>query len=336
MKEMMLVIYLAGGCFWGVEHFIKLLPGVMETEVGYANSIINNPTYQEVCTGKTNAVETVKVTYDPTQISLSFILNHFFSIINPTSLNQQGNDKGTQYRTGVYYTDPVDRVIIMNALASLQSKYTKVLMVEVDTLSNFYPAEDYHQDYLSHNPSGYCHVPLEMFQMAKRASVAKESIESDNKLREIERKRLSQTNEHLKQRLTPLQYLVTQNEATERPFTNQYNSTFEDGIYVDIVSGEPLFCSKDKYDAGCGWPSFTKPINVNVVKERDDHRLGYLRTEVRSKSADSHLGHVFNDGPKAEGGLRYCINSASLRFIPLEKMAEEGYGDYLYLFEEEQ
>lgn len=174
-------------------------------------------------------------------------------------------------------------------------------MVEVDTLSNFYPAEDYHQDYLSHNPSGYCHVPLEMFQMAKRASVSKESIESDNKLREIERKRLSETNEHLKQRLTPLQYLVTQNEATERPFTNQYNSTFEDGIYVDIVSGEPLFCSKDKYDAGCGWPSFTKPINVNVVKERDDHRLGYLRTEVRSKSADSHLGHVFNDGPKAEG-----------------------------------
>ncbi|MDD7437433.1 MAG: peptide-methionine (R)-S-oxide reductase MsrB, partial [Bacteroidales bacterium] len=147
--------------------------------------------------------------------------------------------------------------------------------------------------------------------------------------------RLSESSSDLRKRLTPLQYQVTQNEATERPHANEYDQNFEDGIYVDIISGEPLFSSRDKYDAGCGWPSFTKPIGTQTILERADHKLGYLRTEVRSKSANSHLGHVFNDGPKEKGGLRYCINSASLRFVPLSKMQEEGYGDYLYLFDKE-
>lgn len=335
MKETFLVIYLAGGCFWGVEHYVKLLPGVVETEVGYANSIKENPSYQEVCTGKTNAVETVKVVYDPTKTSLSFLLDQYFLIINPTTLNQQGNDIGTQYRTGIYYTDPADRPIVMNALARIQSKYTKVVMVEAKPLQNFYPAEEMHQDYLDNTPGGYCHVPVDMFGLAKRAKVDPRSIESDAKIRAKERARLSESSSDLRKRLTPLQYQVTQNEATERPHANEYDQNFEDGIYVDIISGEPLFSSRDKYDAGCGWPSFTKPIGTQTILERADHKLGYLRTEVRSKSANSHLGHVFNDGPKEKGGLRYCINSASLRFVPLSKMQEEGYGDYLYLFDKE-
>ena len=332
MSETILVIYLAGGCFWGVEHYIQLLPGVVETEVGYANSIIENPSYEEVCSGRTEAAETVKVSYDSSKISLSFLLEQFFQIIDPTTINRQGNDRGTQYRTGVYYTDAADRPIIMNALARLQSKYSKILMVEVKPLKNYSKAETYHQDYLSNRPGGYCHVPIEMFGLAKNAVVPTESIASDNAIRTAERKRLSESKEQLKQRLSPIQYLVTQNEATERPFTNEYNDTFEDGIYVDIVSGEPLFCSKDKYNAGCGWPSFTKPIQVQGITKKSDFKLGYERIEVRSSSANSHLGHVFEDGPKERGGYRYCINSAALRFVPKARMISEGYGDYLYLF----
>lgn len=332
MKETLLVIYLSGGCFWGVEHYMKLLPGVVETEVGYANSVIENPSYQEVCTGKTEAAEAVKVTYDSSFTSLSFLLDQYFLIINPTSLNQQGNDRGTQYRTGIYYTDPADRPIVMNALARIQSKYNKVVMVEAKPLRNFYPAEQYHQDYFDNTPSGYCHVPVEMFGMAKRAKVNPNTIKQDEQLRAKERARLAESKQSLKHRLTPIQYQVTQNEATERPHTNEYDQNFEDGIYVDIVSGEPLFCSRDKFDGGCGWPSFSKPIGPQTVSERDDHRLGYKRIEVRSTSANSHLGHVFEDGPKDKGGLRYCINSASLRFVPKKDMEKEGYGDYLYLF----
>lgn len=332
MKEALLVIYLAGGCFWGVEQYVKFIPGVVETEVGYANSLITKPSYEQVCTGKTGAAETVKVTYDPSITSLTHILEQYFLIINPTSFNQQGNDRGTQYRTGVYYSDPADRAIIMRAMAKLQSKYSKSLLIEVQPLSNFYPAEAYHQDYLENTPGGYCHVPIELFAKAKKAYASKESIERDNRLRASEKKRLGESAQQLRSRLTPLQYDVTQNEATEAPFSNTYDQHFEKGIYVDIVSGEPLFTSLDKYDSGCGWPAFTKPIQKSSVKEKDDHRLGYVRREVRSASANSHLGHVFNDGPKDKGGLRYCINSAAIRFIPYEDMEKEGYGDYLYLF----
>lgn len=333
MKETLLTIYLAGGCFWGVEQYMKLIPGVVETQVGYANSTISNPSYEAVCTGATGAAETVKVTYDPQQTSLTYLLNQFFLIINPTSLNQQGNDRGTQYRTGIYYSDPADRPIIIRALAKLQGKYSKVLMIETKPLQNFYPAETYHQDYLDKNPGGYCHIPVDLFPQAKRAIAPKETLTQDEQTRAKERKRLSETPQELRKRLTPLQYQVTQNEATERPFTNTYDQHFEAGIYVDIVTGEPLFSSLDKYDSGCGWPAFSKPIQNNAVTQRSDYRLGYLRKEVRSASGNTHLGHVFQDGPKERGGIRYCINSASLRFIPLEKMAEEGYAEYLHLFQ---
>lgn len=189
--EKLLVIYLAGGCFWGVEHYMKFLPGVVETEVGFANSIIENPSYREVCTGKTEAVETVKVLYDPERTSLSFLLEQFFYIIDPTTLNRQGNDIGTQYRTGVYFTDPLDRPIVFGALEKLQRKYTRKIVVEAGLLNNFYPAEPEHQDYLEAQPGGYCHVPREMFREAKEAKVPEGSIQEDVLLRTQEQMRLT-------------------------------------------------------------------------------------------------------------------------------------------------
>lgn len=328
----LLVIYLAGGCFWGVEHYMKFLPGVVETEVGFANSIIEQPSYREVCTGRTEAVETVKVVYDSEKTSLSFLLDSFFQIIDPTSLNRQGGDMGTQYRTGVYYTDLADRPIVMKALARLQAKYSKPLVVEAQPLTNFYLAEQEHQDYLAAQPSGYCHVPREMFREAKESKVPEGSIQLDNELRARERTRLAEGKEFLKKRLTPLQYEVTQNSATEMPYRNEFDKNFEEGIYVDVVSGEPLFSSRDKFDSGCGWPAFSRPITKQGVGEHTDHSAGMIRVEVRSISSGAHLGHVFDDGPKQLGGIRYCINSAALRFIPKSRMKELGYSDYLYLF----
>ena len=313
-------IYLAGGCFWGTEHFMKMIPGVISTEAGYANSNVANPTYREVCTGRTGAAETVKVTFNPDSVSLPFLLDLYYETIDPTSLNRQGNDRGTQYRTGIYYTDPADKPIIEKSLASLALKYHTPLAIEDMTLENFYPAEDYHQDYLENNPGGYCHIPARLFEMARNAREQKPEARFKKK-----------SQEELKRELTPLQYEVTQNNATERPYTNEYDHEFRKGIYVDVTTGEPLFLSSDKYDSGCGWPAFSRPIDDSLLEEVRDTSHGMVRTEVRSKLGDSHLGHVFNDGPRDKGGLRYCINSASLRFIPLEDMKAEGYGDYIKL-----
>lgn len=306
-------IYLAGGCFWGTAHLFSLVPGVQETAAGYANSEIAHPTYQQVCTGQTGAAETVRVIYDADSIGLTDLLQLYFKSIDPTSLNKQGNDVGTQYRTGIYYSDPIDVPVIDAAVAALQRRYTQPLMIEIVRLKNFYPAEDYHQDYLYKNPGGYCHVNPALFREAK----------------ELKKKIPVQNKAELKKRLTPLQWEVTQNGATERPFTNEYDHEFRRGIYVDITDGTPLFVSSDKYDSGCGWPAFSRPIDESLLTEHTDTSYGRIRTEVRSASSGSHLGHVFEDGPVEAGGLRYCINSASLRFIPIEKMAEEGYAEYI-------
>lgn len=311
-------IYFAGGCFWGTEHFFSLVPGVTETSVGYANSNIPDPSYREVCTGKTGAVETVKVTYDPQKVSLGELLNLYYETIDPTSVNRQGNDIGTQYRTGIYYTDSVDSALVSESLKSLALSIDKPVAVESGKLRNFYPAEDYHQDYLDKNPEGYCHIPASLFELARNYSKAKSKY-----------KRLPDS--ELRQKLSPLQWEVTQNAATEHPYVNEYDHEFRPGIYVDITSGEPLFVSSDKYDSGCGWPAFSKPIDKSLIDYRDDRSHGMVRTEVRAANSGSHLGHVFNDGPADSGGERYCINSASLRFIPLEKMAEEGYSQYIRL-----
>ncbi len=311
-------IYLAGGCFWGTARLMSLVPGVTETEAGYANSIVQNPTYQQVCTGKTEAAETVKVTYDADVVGLTDLLQLYFRSIDPTSLNKQGGDAGTQYRTGIYYTDPNDIPVIEADLATLQRRNSKPLAIEFMELKNFYPAEEYHQDYLVKNPQGYCHVNPALFKEAREL-----------KPRQLMKQKAAK--EELRKRLTPLQWEVTQNAATERPFMNEYDQEFRKGIYVDITDGTPLFVSTDKFDSGCGWPAFSRPIEDSLISEHTDTSYGRIRTEVRSSESGAHLGHVFNDGPEELGGMRYCINSASLRFIPLEKMEEEGYGKYIPL-----
>lgn len=312
-------IYLAGGCFWGTEHFIKQINGVKSTDVGYANSKVNNPTYEMVCTGKTDAAETVKVVYSSEKVELEVLLDLFFKTIDPTVLNRQGNDVGTQYRTGIYYTDESDLVTIQNFIKEESKKHSKPIVVEVKKLKNYFSAEGYHQDYLDKNPTGYCHIHPSLFEMAKKAN------------REEEKTYKKLDDETLKKLLTPEQYAVTRLNATERAFQNEYWNEKRKGIYVDITTGEPLFVSTDKFDSGCGWPSFSKPISKKLIVEKKDTSHGMIRTEVRSKTGDSHLGHVFEDGPTDKGGLRYCINSASLKFIPLEEMKKAGYGKYIKL-----
>lgn len=313
MKE----IYLAGGCFWGTEHFFKQVRGVVSTEVGYANGHKSTaPTYEEVCQHTTGFAETVHIVYAPEQIDLSKLLELYFMTINPTTLNKQGGDVGDQYRTGIYYTDPKDLPTIQAALTALQKKYTAPIVIEAKPLTNFYNAEDYHQDYLDKNPGGYCHIRPELFRLAKEANPYTKP-----------------SDEELRRRLTPTQYAVTQHASTEHPFDNDYWDEKREGIYVDITTGEPLFISTDKFESGCGWPSFSRPIDTTLLVEKRDTTHGMIRTEVKSKTGDAHLGHVFEDGPQELGGLRYCINSAALRFIPREEMEQAGYAKYLPLLD---
>lgn len=310
-------IFFAGGCFWGVESYFSQVPGVRSATVGYANGDTANPSYQEVCTGKTGHAETVHLVYDPDQVSLQTLTEHFFLIINPLTLNRQGNDSGSQYRSGVYYTDESDLELLQQVRDAEQEKYTAPIQTELLPLRCYYLAEDYHQDYLEKNPGSYCHIDfssLADFPRLEQSSAY--SRPSDQEIRSM---------------LTEEQYRVTQENATERPFSGEYDQLFEPGIYVDVVTGEPLFLSADKYDAGCGWPSFSRPIDAEAVVESSDTSYGMNRTEVRSRIGDSHLGHVFSDGPAALGGMRYCINSASLRFVPYAEMKKEGYGDLLPL-----
>ncbi|MDR2406134.1 MAG: peptide-methionine (S)-S-oxide reductase MsrA [Deltaproteobacteria bacterium] len=309
-------IYLAGGCFWGVERYISLIPGVKNTEVGYANGRTQNPSYKDVCSGETGFTEAVKVCYDADLINLEELLSLFYKVIDPTSKNRQGNDVGEQYRTGVYFEDQKDEQIVEESLKNLSKGLDKPLMVESGKLLNYYPAEEYHQKYLEKNPGGYCHIGRVHFDNAKNY-----------------KKPGKESGAQLKERLTPLQYNVTQNAATEPPFRNEYYDKFEPGIYVDIVDGSPLFLSSDKFESGCGWPSFARPIDESLLLEIEDKSHGMSRTEVKGKSSRSHLGHVFPDGPKDLGGLRYCINSASLKFIPASQMESEGYGKFLPLIQ---
>lgn len=311
-------IWLAGGCFWGVEAYFSRVPGVVTTTVGYANGKMENPSYEEVCSGKTGHAEAVHVVYNPEVISLTQLLYHFFQIIDPTTRNRQGNDIGTQYRSGIYYRDPEDLPVIRSVLAEVEEGYEKPVVTEVLPLANFYPAEEYHQKYLEKNPGAYCHVDL---------SLATRDVSPPAGYRKP-------SPEEIKKKLTALQYDVTQRNRTEPPFANAYWDNHEPGLYVDVVTGEPLFSSKDKFDSGTGWPSFTRPIAPTAVTYRKDFSAGMERIEVRSKIGDSHLGHVFDDGPPEKGGRRFCINSAALRFIPLSEMEKEGYGAFIPLVKE--
>ena len=309
-------IYLAGGCFWGLEAYFQRIPGVIDAVSGYANGRTEHPTYEQVVRENTGHAETVKVVYNPAQLSLADIMQYYLRVVDPTSLNRQGNDRGSQYRSGVYYTDAAEHSIIQAALAAEQAKYADKIVVENQPLQQFFTAEDYHQDYLAKNPNGYCHIDIRRADEPLPGKTAGFDAAAYQK----------PSDAALKQQLSPEQYRITQQSGTERAFSHEYDHLFAPGLYVDVVSGEPLFSSRDKFDSGCGWPSFTQPLNAAAVTEHSDHSYNMQRVEVRSHSADSHLGHVFPDGPADKGGLRYCINGASLRFIPYAEMEAAGYG----------
>lgn len=303
-------IYLAGGCFWGLEAYLARVYGVYSAKSGYANGNTENPSYEDLIYRASGHAETVEVLYSPEELELQTLLKYYFRVIDPISLNSQGNDHGVQYRTGIYYTDEADLNAIEAVCNLVQADYQVPLAVEVKPLIHFYPAEEYHQKYLEKNQGGYCHIDLfEVETPIIEASWYKKKTDLD-----------------LKQILSPESYAVTRESATERPFANAYFDNTAQGLYVDITTGEPLFLSKDQFDSHCGWPSFKKPIISEVVTFHDDFSHHMQRIEVRSRVGDTHLGHVFNDGPAESGGLRFCINSASLKFIPYEKMSESGYG----------
>lgn len=304
------VIYLAGGCFWGVEAYFKKIAGVLETQVGYANgpqasNFANQEvTYQEVKKGSGH-VEAVKITYDPEILPLRKLLLYLFRVIDPVSVNKQGEDEGIQYRTGVYYIDQQDKLVAQELFNDLARFYPAPLAVELLPLENYWVAEDYHQDYLDKNPNGYCHINV----LASLDPVIDPKDYETN-----------YTIEELKEKLSDISFEVTCHAGTEAQYSHQYWDLMEEGVYVDIISGEPLFSSEDKFIANCGWPSFAKPIAPEVVTYHDDwSKPERYRVEVRSRVSGAHLGHVFNDGPKELTGLRYCINGAALKFIPKNK-----------------
>ena len=304
-------IYLAGGCFWGMQGYFNRVLGIDRTTVGYANGNSEDTNYEILKV--TDHAETLEIEYDTKLISLEEILLRFFKVIDPLSLNKQGGDIGRQYRTGIYYIDNKDLKIINKIYKYIENKIGKELKVEVFPLSQYILAEDYHQDYLDKHPNGYCHINL--LSVSEPVFNKKYVRPSDGEIRN---------------KLSDFEYDISQNSATERPFTSSFEQFDEKGIYVDVVTDEPLFLSDDKFDAGCGWPSFTKPILTETIAYYEDNKYGMHRTEVKSKIGNSHLGHVFDDGPN--GKLRYCINGAILRFIPYNKLDELGYGDYKILF----
>ena len=313
------VIYLAGGCFWGLEKLMQSIPGVIDAQSGYANGTGKaDAKYQTILGGKTGFRETVRVEYDPAKVSLDHLLLAYFYVIDPTVLNKQANDTGTQYQTGIYYTNTQAQAVV-ERIVELERGRHKVFAVEVGPLKNYYPAEEYHQNYLDKNPGGYCHISPAKIKLLSTLKIDAGAYQKP-------------AAETIRDKLTAEQFQVTQQNGTERPFHNEFWDKFAKGIYVDIVTGEPLFSSTDKYQSSCGWPAFTKPIEAPLIIERKDTSHGMVRTEVRSRSGDSHLGHVFTGDSESPNGVRYCINSASLRFVPYEQMESEGYGYLLYLF----
>lgn len=318
MSETYKLATFAGGCFWCMVKPFDEQPGIQSVISGYTGGHVENPTYEQVCSDTTGHVEAVQITYDPNVFPYEKLLDLFWRQIDPTDPGGQFADRGSSYRTAIFYHDEEQRRLAEQSKKELAAsgRFDKPIVTPILPAAPFYPAEDYHQHYYKTNPIRY---------QAYYAGSGRERF-----LRETWKDK--ERDAELRRRLTPMQYHVTQNNGTEPPFNNEYWDHKEEGIYVDIVSGEPLFSSRDKFDAGCGWPSFTKPIDPARIEQKLDVSHNMLRVEVRSKDGDSHLGHLFDDGP-APTGMRYCINSAALRFIPKEKMEEEGYGKYLSLFD---
>ncbi len=320
MMELEKAIF-AGGCFWCMEKPFEQLDGVVAVVSGYTTGKTKHPTYENYVQG--GHLEAVEITYHPAQVSYDKLLDVFWRQINPTDAGGQFVDRGYAYSTGIFYLNDKQRKLAEASKAKMDASglFGKPIVTPIKPAQTFYAAEDYHQDYYKKNPIRYWYY--------RKGSGRDQYLDSVWGKDRGEHKKMSS----LKEKLTPMQYKVTQEEGTEPPFNNAYWDNKEAGIYVDIVSGEPLFSSQHKYDSGTGWPSFDRPLVKENIIEKVDRRLFSTRTEVRSRRADSHLGHVFHDGPKETTGLRYCINSAALRFIPVSKLEEEGYGQFLADFQ---
>ena len=313
----------AGGCFWCVEAPFEGIDGVFSVVSGYAGGKEINPTYGEVASGKTSHRESIQIAFDPEVISYAELVDIFWQTFDPTDVGGSFYDRGTQYESAIFYHDSEQKKVAEESKKYLDKsgRFKKPIVTPVIKYTNFYPAEDYHQDYYKKSPQEY---------YSYRTGSGRDAFIKAHWPELSEKKYVAPSKDELKKNLTALQYEVTMEDATEYAYQNEYNGNKEDGIYVCIVTGVPLFSSKDKYESGSGWPSFTKPIDARVIDKPVDKDLGMTRVEVRSKLGKSHLGHVFYDGP-APTSLRYCMNSAAMKFIPKEEMEAKGYGDFLWL-----